>query len=159
MRWDVRGKIKCHIVGFTGISFSGERFEVDIWPMGGRQGDEIDGSRMKSIGIIAPYGVRMTLMAAASEEGWEELPWRAVQVLKGYTFDTLDGKKVGVQIPDLDRMDPPHVRRVMDPEASSTYPHADSLEDGKGWTFGRSGGIGLKCNVRQIRVERLPVEK
>lgn len=158
MHWDIHGKIRAHIVGFSGVNFSGERWEVDIWPSG-VQGDEIDGSRLKSIGIIARYGIRMTLITAASADGWEELPWRAVTILKGHTFEALDGKRVGVQIPDLDRMDPPHVRRVMNPEASSTWPHADSLDDGSGWTFGRNGGIGLKCNIRRIRIERVPVPK
>ena len=64
------------------------------------------------------------------------------------------GQKVGVQIPDLDRMDPPHVRRIIDPDTSHSYPSADSLDDGSGWTFGRSGGIELKCNIKAIRVER-----
>ena len=159
MRWDVVGKLRAHIVGFSGVNFSGERWEVDIFPSGAQPDEEFDGSRLKSIGIIAPYGVRMTLITASSTEGWEELPWRSVTVLKGFTFDAMDGRRVGVQIPDLDRMDPPHHRRVQDPFNVVAYPHAETLADGSGWTFGRSGGIGLKCNVKRILVERIPVEK
>lgn len=159
MRWEIEGKVRAQIVGFTGVNFSGERMEIEIWPVGGLQGDEMDGARLKSIGIIAPIGTRIVLMTAASEEGWEELPWRAIQVLKGFTFEAMDGKRVGVQVPDLDRMDPPHVRRIMDPDVHHGYPSVDRLEEGRGWTFGRSGGIELKCNIRAIRVGRFDVSK
>ncbi len=155
MRWEIGERVKAEIVGFSGINFSGERWEVKIWPFGGRQGDEIDGRRLKSIGIIAPVGTRMILMTASSVEGWEALPWRCVQIVEGHTFDAMDGRRVGVQIPDLDRMDPPWVRRIVEPDVASTYPHVERLEEGSGWTFGRSGGIPLKCNIRGIRVERV----
>ncbi len=154
MRWDIEDKVRAQIVGFSGINFSGERWEVEIWPFGGRQGDEIDGRRLKSIGMIAPIGVRLVLITAASVEGWEELPWRCIQVIPGHTFDSMDGKRVGVQVPDLDRMDPPHVRRIMDPDTAALYPDATGLDDGKGWTFGRSGGIELKGNIRAIKIEK-----
>ena len=83
MRWDIGEKVRAHIVGFSGVNFSGERWEVDIWPHGGRQGDEIDGRRVKSIGIIAPYGTRMILMAArprrrgSTDPGDASRCWRA----------------------------------------------------------------------------------
>lgn len=154
MRWDVADKVRAHIVGFSGINFSGERWEVDIWPFGGRQGMEIDGSRLKSIGIIAPVGTRLILMTSGQADGWVDVPWRCVQILPGQTFEAMDGKRVGVQVPDLDRMDPPHVRRIMDPDTASEYPHVERFEDGRGWTFGRVGRTELKCNVRSIRVEK-----
>ena len=155
MRWEIGERVKAHIVGFSGLNFSGERWEVDIWPLGGRQGDDIDGRRLKSIGIIAPIGTRLILKTASSADGWEDLPWRCIQILEGSTFQAMDGKRVGVQVPDLDRMDPPHVRRIMDPDSSSTYPHVERLSEGSGWTFGRGGGIELKCNVRGIQVDRI----
>ena len=155
MRWEIGEKVRAHIVGFSGINFSGERWEVDIWPLGGRKdGGDIDGRRLKSIGIIAPLGTRMTLITAGSPDNWESLPWRCVQILDGHTFDSMDGKRVGVQIPDLDRMDPPHVRRIMNPDVAHGFPLVDRFEDGEGWTFGRVGGIELKCNIKAIRVER-----
>lgn len=158
MRWEIGDKVRAHIVGFSGINFSGERWEVDIWPLGGRQGDEIDGARLKSVGIIAPVGTRMILITA-NGDAYESLPWRCVQVLEGQTFTAMDGRRVGVQIPDLDRLDPPDVRRIKDPDSIASYPHAESVESGRGWTFGRSGGIDLKGNIKRIVVERFDLSK
>ena len=156
MQWQINGKVRAHIVCFSGLNFSGERWEVDIWPVGGRQGADVDASRVKSIGIIAPIGTRMVLMTGTGEDTWQSQPWRCVQVLAGFTFEARDGKRVGVQIPDLDRMDPPHAL-YLDPDLIQGYPQVERLEDGSGWTFGRAGHIQLKTNLRAIRVERFKV--
>jgi hypothetical protein len=156
MQWQIVGKIRAHIVGFSGLNFSGERWEVDIWPVGGQQGAEIDGRRLKSVGIIAPPGVRMVLMTSTGEDTWESQPWRCVQVIPGFTFDARDGKRVGVQVPDLDRMDPPHAL-YLDPDIERGFPQVERFEDGEGWTFGRKGHLDLKTNIRAIRVERFKV--
>ncbi len=152
MLWDIQDKVRAHIVGFSGINFSGERWEADIWPHGGLQsGTKLDGRRLKSIGIIAPVGVRMILKTTTSEH-WQELPWRCVQVVEGFTFESKGGKP-GVQIPDLDAMDAPGSLRT-DPDHQVGYPSVESLDAGTGWTFGHCGGLELKCNIRAIRVER-----
>lgn len=159
MRWDIAEKTRAEIVGFSGINFSGERMEVSIWPHGGlQQGGDIDGTRLKSIGIIAPVGTRLVLITA-NGDNYETLPWRALQIIEGHTFQAMDGRRVGVQVPDLDRMDPPDVRRIKDPDTVVGYPFAESLEAGRGWTFGRSGGIDLKCNIKRIIVERFDLSK
>ena len=152
VRWEIGEKVRAHIVGFSGVNFSGERWEVDIWPHGGRQGDEIDGRRVKSIGIIAPYGTRMILMAARSKAAWLDRPWRCIQVLEGSTFESRD-RGPGVQIPDLDQMDAPG-SLFADQDFVIEIPRVDRLEDGVGWTFGRPGP--LKCALGAIRVERIP---
>ena len=154
MKWIIGDKVRAHIVGFTGVNFSGERWEVDIWPLGGRkEGQDIDGTRLKSIGIIAPLRTRMILMTANGTDGWEDRPWRCVQVLDGSTFTARDGKRVGVQIPDLDRMDKPG-SLYLDPDIHQGYPQVERLEDGTGWTFGRTGHLDLKTHIRCIRVEK-----
>ena len=71
MRWDIEDGVLAEVRLFTGLNFSGERFHVPI--MRGRiQGGpyRIDGSRIKSMGVIAPHGTRVVLMSAASPEGW-----------------------------------------------------------------------------------------
>ena len=154
MRWIIGEKVRAHIVGFSGLNFSGERWEVDIWPLGGRKkGQDIDGSRLKSIGIIAPIGTRMVLMTGTGDEGWDERPWRCLQIVEGSTFTARDGKRVGVQVPDLDRMDPPGAQ-YLDPDVEQGYPQVERLDEGAGWTFGRTGFLDLKTHIRCIRVER-----
>lgn len=157
MRWDIEAGIRAHIVGFTGINFSGQRIVVDIWPHGGRQdGEELEGHRLKSIGLIAPVGTRMILMTAATEDNWEVLPWRCIQIVEGKTFDSVQFPgSVGAQVPDLDFVDAPAALRT-DPDFQITYPHVACLEDGEGWTFGRIGTMSLKTNIRAIRVDRVP---
>ena len=96
----------------------------------------IDGSRIKSYGIIAQPGTRITLATAASDEGWEDLPWRSVVVLDGTCFTSQKGNPA-VQIPDCDAMDKWDATRTM-AEGSVGYPEAPRLKDGTGWTYGRS---------------------
>jgi hypothetical protein len=153
MIWDVGPKVRAHVVGFTGINFSGFRMEVDLFPTGTQKG-EIDGRRLKCIGMIAPIATRLTIFASSAEQGWETLPWRSFTILDGFTFQAHDGKRVGVQVPDLDVLDNPDALRT-DPDFSCSYPEAPNLTDGKGWTFGCIGQTPLKCNVRRIRVERM----
>ena len=151
MEWIIGPKTRAHIVGFSGLNISGERWEIDIWPLGRKaQGEGFDGLRLKSIGIIAPVGVRMTLISARSKVGWETLPWRCVQVMDGFTFDTQQDR-LGVQIPDLERMDLPGAM-YRDHTKEFSIPQVETLAEGNTWTFGRPGR--LACNVKQIIVER-----
>jgi len=155
LRWDIAPGTRAYIVGFTGINFSGQRIVVDIWPHGGRQaGEELEGARLKSIGLIAPIGTRMIVMTAATTDNWEALPWRCIEIVEGKTFDSVQFPGfVGAQVPDLDFVDSPSALRT-DPDFQVTYPHVERLEDGVGWTFGRVGRMPLKTNIRSIRVER-----
>jgi len=156
LRWDIATGIRAYIVGFTGINFSGQRIVVDIWPHGGRQsGDELEGDRLKSIGLIAPVGTRMIVMTAATADNWEALPWRCIQIVEGKTFDSVQFPGfVGAQIPDLDFVDAPSALRAA-PDFQITYPNVERLEDGIGWTFGRVGAMPLKTNIRSIRVDKI----
>lgn len=154
MLWHVDGPVRVLIHAFTGLNFSGMRVSVDIWPKGGRQpGEDIDGSRLKSIGMIAPIGTRVILCASASEEGWEQSPWRAFEIREGFTFAALNGQPA-VQIPDIDFFDPPASKRN-DTDFQTSYPNVESPAERPSWTYGRVGMGSLKCNVRQIRVDRV----
>ena len=154
MRWDIEEGVLAEVRLFTGLNFSGERFHVNI--MRGRiQGGphEIDGERIKSMGVIAPFGTRVVLMAAASPTGWQALAWRAIDVIEGHTFESQSGRPA-IQVPDIDVMDDPSAVRT-DPDFQAGYPHAEDL-NADGWTYGRSTGLPLKGGLRAIRVERIP---
>lgn len=154
MHWHIDGPVRALIHAFTGLNFSGMRVSVDIWPKGGKQiGDEIDGTRLKSIGVIAPVGTRVILCASASEEGWESSPWRAFEIREGHTFASQNGQPA-VQLPDIDFVDPPGALRT-DVDFQSSYPTVERPDERPSWTYGRVGHSGLKCNVRQIRVDRV----
>ena len=152
-RWVIGDKVRGEVLFFTGLNFSGQRTIIRLLPGNRWQGDPIDGKRIKSFGIIAPYGMRVTLSSAASDLDWEMLPWRAVTVLEEHTFTSQQGKPA-VQIPDLDNMDAPDARRT-DESYRVGYPQVATLADGEGWTFGNRGSTDLKCNVRTIRVDNI----
>lgn len=154
VRWDIGLGVRAELHFFTGLNFSGQRSSCLIFHDGRRQGDDVDGMRVKSCGIIAPYGTRLTLVTAASPETWQELPWRAIVVLDGTSFTSRSGKPA-VQVPDLDTMDAPDANRT-DLETHVGFPLVERLEQGAGWTFGRTlPNLPLKCNLRAIRLDRV----
>lgn len=154
VRWDIGLGVRAELHFFTGLNFSGQRSTALIFHDGRRQGDEVDGSRVKSCGIIAPFGTRLTLVTAAGEDTWEDMPWRAIVVLDGSTFPSQNGRPA-VQVPDIDRMDPPTARRT-DLELQVGFPLVQRLAEGTGWTYGRTlPNLPLKCNLRAIRLDVL----
>jgi hypothetical protein len=157
VRWVIEDGAIGEALFFTGLNFSGQRARVRFFPGGRMQGDEIDGARIKSFGIIASYGLRLTLCTARSDVGWEDHTWRSVTLLEGSTFESMSGKPA-VQVPDLDVMDPFDARRT-DLDLRRGYPDVASPELGEGWTFGHFSGMELKCNVKVIRVENVLREK
>lgn len=151
MKWIVAERMRAHIVGFTGVNFSGVRMEVDIWPSGSRKG-EIDGSRIKCIGIIAPVGTRLVLRQSTAETGWEDYGWRAIEIREGFTFESRDGKRVGVQVPELDVMDRPGALYT-DTEFPQGYVQSNGLDERPSWTYGRSATTPLRERIRCIMVD------
>ena len=143
--------MQAEIVGFTGINFSGQRMTVTVWPSGSVQG-ELDGERMKSIGIIAPVGTRLTMRTSTSEDGWLRYPWRAVEVREGQTFAARDGKRVGVQAPNLDSKDDPFAIRT-NPLLSSGFQQVADLTERPDWTYGLRGQGTFKGKVRVIEID------
>jgi hypothetical protein len=157
MRWEYEDKIHCELWFFSGINFGGEKRVVRIHPYGGLQGDDVEPSQIKSVGIIGQPGIRVTFMTSATGTDWENTPWRCVQVLEGQTTEIRDGRPA-IQIPDLDLYTSFDAVRV-DPEFEEGFPEVASFAEGAesgGWTFGRTGRSSLKTNIRSIRVERIP---
>jgi hypothetical protein len=152
VRWRIDERVRAELSFFTGLAFAGNRDNVRIFVGGRKQGPEIDGSRVKSCGIIAPVGTRLVLSASDLDEGWEDHPWRAVVLLAGSTFKMKDGRDA-VQLPDLDLMDPPGAKRS-DPDFGAGFPQAPNLHEGSGWTYGKADfHRPLKCNLRTIRLD------
>jgi hypothetical protein len=151
-RFTIDPKVRAEIHFFTGLSFSGNRDVVRIFVGGRKQGPEIDGSRVKSVGVSGPVGTRLVLCASDADEGWEQHPWRAVVLVTGSTFRFSAGGPA-VQVPDLDRYDRFDAPRT-DPDAMEGLTHANDLSEASGWTYGRlSFKEPLKGNVRQVRLD------
>lgn len=152
MHWDIEDKIRCDIHVWAGVNFSGEKKKVDIHAAGGRQGDELDGFAFQSIAVSGPHGLRVTVFSSVLEEGWQDSPWRAIELRKGKTFKTQGGRPA-VQVPDLDWvMDKANPMR-QDPDFLTSYPSSKGLDDRPDWTYGKVGG--LKGKVVRIRVDRV----
>jgi len=152
MKWDIEKNVRCDIVAYSGMNYSGDRFECRIFPSG-RQGDDLDGKHIKSLAVIAPVGTRVVLKTTLQEE-WEEETWRAVVITKDVHAKTSEGK-TGVQIPDLDTMAKPGAFRS-NPDVEESYPLCEKLADGTGWTFGHVGGRELKGSIVAIAVDKVP---
>jgi hypothetical protein len=152
VRWRIDEAVRAELSFFTGLAFSGNRENVRIFVGGRKQGPDIDGTRVKSCGIIAPIGTRLVLCASDLDEGWEEHPWRAVVLVEGSTLKMRDGRDA-VQLPDLDLMDEPGAKRS-DPDFTSGFPQVTRLRDGTGWTYGlASFHHPLKCNLKTVRLD------
>lgn len=150
MKWEIAKNCRADVVGYSGINYSGERFESRIFPSG-RQGDELPGDKIRSMTVVAPYGTRVVLRTSLQSD-WEEHTWRCVRILKGQTFTTNDGRKA-VRIPDLDALHSPDAWRT-NPDVFESYPLVKSLDEGTGWTFGRCAAEELKRGVVMITVDK-----
>lgn len=153
MKWDIAENCRADIVAYSGINYSGDRYQARIFPSG-RQGKEIPAAGFKSMAIVAPIGTRVVLMATLQDD-WESHTWRCVRIVEGSTFTTNDGR-VAVRIPDLDCINKPGAFRS-NPEIEESYPLAKTLEAGKdlGWTYGNVGEEELKRGVVAITVDKL----
>lgn len=153
MEWYVGPHVRCDMVSYGGINLTGPRYVVRIFPTGSRKGT-FRTHELKSIVILAPIGTRVILATHATQEGWEDMPWRCIRQLEGFRFKNDEGQ-MGVRIPDLDWMDLPTAKKV-NPDRQEGFPLVKRLADGAnlGFTFGRSGPTLLKDNVRAIWVEK-----
>lgn len=146
VKWVIGQHVRADLIGYSGIHVTGGQFIAQLFPSGHRKGT-IEGDRLRSIVIGAPFGIRITLCASEDERRWQDSAWRCIRLVEGTTYFTSDGTPA-VRVPDLEWLD------GFDQKKSSqlqSYPHADLLAEGKDWTFGR-GGV-LQNRVRMIRVE------
>ncbi len=152
MRWDIAPKTRCDLLVFSGINLAGRRQIARVHPYGGLQGDTLDEGTFQSLIVVAPIGTRVTLMTTVAEEGWEERPWRTIEITREDAFRTKEGKWA-VRVPQLNCLDAPNAQRT-DPDFEIGFPQADDVESGTGWTYGRGGGVAGQ--VRAIKVDKRP---
>jgi len=156
MEWEVPGRVRALVVGWSGLSFGGGRTDINITPVSGVQPGESLSSRIQSFAVVGPIGLRVTLISRPGPD-WEEHTWRCFHILKPHAFKTPEGKNC-VQCPDLDWLHVPNATRV-NPDCLEMFPQVDRFEEGTGWTFGKMGSTPMKGNVHLIRLEYAPPEK
>jgi hypothetical protein len=149
VKWVIGPNVRADILGYAGVDITGAQFIAQIYASGFRRGT-LEGLRLKSIVIGAPYGTRITLCATTDEVNWEDAPWRTIRILEGQTYHTGEGVPA-VRVPDIDWLDGFDQRRT-NTKHQQSYPLAKKLVDGTAWTFGT--GASLHNRVRMIRVER-----
>jgi hypothetical protein len=148
VHWDLSPRLRVDLVAFSGLNLSGERRVVEVHAVGGRKGD-LEPADLRSLAFLAPVGTRLILATSDSDDGWEQHPWRCIQILAGRHALTKEGRPI-VRVPDLDWLDPFDAHRS-DPDFQATFDEVPALAAGTGWTFGRPGA--LKGMVRRIRIE------
>jgi hypothetical protein len=145
-------RIRCDLVAWGGVGFSGKRGIVRIFPTGNVQGT-LEPEDVRALVIRAFHGTRV-ILAARPEGDFEDGPWRCVRVLPGHCLAPEEPQGLpGVRVPDLDRLDAYSARRTAT-ELEQSYPLVSRFEDGEGWTFGTVGFPELKGHVRRIIIER-----
>lgn len=155
--WTIEKGIVAELHLFSGLNFAGTREVVRIFHDQRKQGPEIDGARVKSIALSAPFGTRV-ILCSATEALWEEHPWRALCFVEGEKFKMREGLPV-IQVPDLDAMDDYKAPRH-DPEVWRGYPTVTRPDEGRGWTYGRIVfDRELKANLKGIRFDKIPVAR
>ncbi|MFH1463955.1 MAG: hypothetical protein ABIO70_06195 [Pseudomonadota bacterium] len=144
--------VRCDIVAWGGVGFSGKRGVVRVFPAGNIQGS-LEPADMNAVVIRAFHGTRV-ILATRPEGDFEEGPWRCVRVLPGHSLAAeKDVGLPGVRIPDLDRLDAHSARRTAT-DLEQSYPLVRRFEEGEGWTFGTVGFPELKGHVRRIIIEK-----
>ena len=151
MRWFVDPGIRCDLVFYAATNLTGKRASMRIFPAGNKQGTDIGPEDLRSMVIRAPLGTRIVLCRGSGPE-WEDLPWRCIEMTRGKVVPPARATGLpGVRIPDLDLMDKPQAKHV-DRDLQATYPKAETLDGGAGWSYGRPGQ--LKGKVTSIRILR-----
>jgi hypothetical protein len=150
--WIIAPKVRCDILTWSGTNFSGYRKLARVFAAGGRQGQQLEGDRLSSCWVVAPYGTRVVFCSAPEDHpDWMSKPWRAVVICKGTVFKTQDGLP-GVRVPDLDYLDKFNAQRT-DPDFQESFPIAKTVDEGTTWTFGNSNLLTNRINC--IRIDKV----
>lgn len=154
MRFEIGPRVRVDLVAYAAPNFSGQRRVLQCFPTGARKG-QLDGTRFRSVVVRALPGTRV-VFCASDRDTWDIVTWRAVRILEGHSMPSQQRNGLpGVRIPDLDRLDRFDAKRT-DPDFESSYPVAETLDDGEGWTFGRPGQLANR--VAMIRIEREDID-
>ena len=149
MRWIVDPGVRCDLVFYAATNLTGKRATMRIFPAGNKQGTDIGPEDLRSMVIRAPLGTRVVLARSAGDT-WEELAWRCIAMVPGKVVPPARNTGLpGVRIPDLDLLDEPTAKHVSR-DFQATYPLAETLDGGSGWSFGRPGELKGRVNVIRI---------
>jgi len=151
MRWVLAPMVRADIAAFSGVNLGGARALANVHPLGGRQGQDIDGNALHSVVVVGPVGTRVVFSAAPSDDDWESRPWRAIVITGKNGFLTAEGKHA-VRVPDIELFDKPDARRT-DPDFEQDFPQVATLAEGTGWTYGRAGR--LRNAIAAIRIDKV----
>jgi hypothetical protein len=152
--WEIAPRTRLDIAAFEGLSCAGERHEVNIYAVGGRQGDLP--SSVRSMAISGPVGIRIILMTDGPNTPLDQQSWRCINLTKKNTFLNKSNAPA-LRIPDLDWLDAFDARRS-DPDTQCSYEQVSSIEEGTEWTFGYTASKPLKGNIRYIKIEPIPTK-
>jgi len=151
IRWEIGERVRCDVVACAAVNLEGKQSEMRVFPSGSQQGS-IEVEECRSLAFRAHFGTRVILITQPGDK-WEQHPWRCIRLMEGKAVPEGETRMPGIRVPDLDLFDPWDAHKTNE-EFQSSYDLVEHLEDGKGWTFGRGGGDGLKGRVRLIRIER-----
>lgn len=155
MNWQIEKGVRCDLACYAARNLTGKRHPVRIFPGGNRQGNVPTGD-LSSVLIRAPYGTRVIFITNAGPS-WQEHPWRCVRLIEGSSLRASGVGLPGVRLPDLDRLDH-HGAKTTDRELEVSYPMADTLDAGEGWTFGRIGELKKKVVLIRVEKDRAPID-
>jgi hypothetical protein len=149
MRWIVDPGVRCDLVFYAATNLTGKRATMRIFPAGNKQGTDIGPEDLRSMVIRAPLGTRVVLARSAGE-AWEDLAWRCIELTRGHVVPPASATGLpGVRIPDIDLLDEPTAKHVSR-DFQASYPLAERLDAGKGWSYGRPGDLKGRVNVIRI---------
>jgi hypothetical protein len=132
-----------------GTDMGGKRSIIKILPSGKCKGT-CEVSDCHSLAVAAPPGTEIILKTHVGD-GWEQHPWRCIRIMKQTSVPPSSAAYLPtVRIPDLEQMDH-FAAKLTDRDMDSSYPMADTLEEGDGWTFGRLGPI--KGKIKAIALQ------
>lgn len=149
VKWVLGPHVRADLLGYSGVDIGGAQFIAQIYASGFRRGT-IEGDRLRSLVIGAPYGTRIVLCTTTDELCWEDAPWRCIRLVEGQTYHTQSDGTPAVRVPDLDWLDGFDQKRS-NQDAQASYPQVKRVAEGTTWTFGRGGSI--QNRVKMIRVE------